>query len=37
MIDIQFELGKITITINKNNSVSMRGEVSEIKEININI
>ena len=37
MIDIQFELGKITITINKNNSINMKGEVSEIKEININI
>ena len=35
--DIQFELGVITITIDKNNSINMKGKVSEIKEIDIKI
>ena len=34
---IQFELGIITITIDKNNFIHMKGKVSEIKEIDIKI
>jgi len=37
IVDIQFELGAITISIDKNNSVNMKGKVSEIKEIDIKI
>ncbi len=37
IVDIQFELGVITITIDKNNYIHMRGKVSEIKEIDIKI
>ena len=37
IVDIQFELGVITVSIDKNNSISMKGKVSEIKEINIKI
>ena len=37
IVDIQFELGAITVSIDKNNSVNMKGKVSEIKEIDINI
>ena len=37
IVDIQFELGVITITIDKNHSIHMKGEVSEIKEIDITI
>ena len=37
ILDIQFELGKITVSIEKNNSINMKCKVSEIKEININI
>ncbi len=37
IVDIQFELGVITITIDKNNSIHMKGKVSEIKEIDIKI
>ncbi len=37
ILDIEFKLGKITVTIDKNNSINMKGEVSEIKEIDINI
>ena len=37
IVDIQFELGVITVTIDKNNSIHMKGKVSEIKEIDINI
>ena len=37
IVDIQFELGVITITIDKNHSIHMKGEVSEIKEIDIKI
>ena len=37
MVDIQFELGVITVTIDKNNSIHMKGKVSEIKEIDIKI
>ena len=37
IVDIQFELGVIAISIDKNNSINMKGKVSEIKEINIKI
>ena len=37
MVDIQFELGVITVTIDNNNSIHMKGKVSEIKEIDIKI
>jgi diaminopimelate epimerase len=37
IVEIQFELGVITITIDKNNSIHMKGKVSEIKEIDIKI
>ena len=37
VVDIQFELGAITISIDKNNSINMKGKVSEIKEIDIKI
>ena len=37
IVNIQFELGVITITIDKNHSIHMKGEVSEIKEIDITI
>jgi diaminopimelate epimerase len=37
IVDIQFELGVITISIDKNNSINMKGKVSEIKEIDIKI
>ena len=37
IVDIQFELGIITISIDKNNSINMKGKVSEIKEIDIKI
>ena len=36
-VDIQFELGSIRITQEKNNSINMRGKVSEIKSIDIKI
>ena len=36
-VDIQFELGVITVTIDQNKSINMKGKVSEIKEINIKI
>tara|TARA_B100001765_G_C19499274_1_gene338383 strand:+ start:525 stop:1349 length:825 start_codon:yes stop_codon:yes gene_type:complete len=37
IVDIHFELGAITVTIDKNNSINMKGKVSEIKEIDIKI
>jgi len=37
IVDIQFELGAITVSIDKNNSINMKGKVSEIKEIDIKI
>ena len=37
IVDIQFELGIITISIDKNNSINMKGKVSKIKEIDIKI
>ena len=37
IVDIQFELGVIKIFIDKNNSINMKGKVSEIKKINIKI
>ena len=36
-IDIKFEQGVITVTIDKNKFINMKGKVSEIKEINIKI
>jgi diaminopimelate epimerase len=35
--DIEFSLGKLTISIDENNSVHMKGPVSDIKNIEINI
>tara|TARA_B110001452_G_scaffold148230_1_gene123432 strand:- start:348 stop:1172 length:825 start_codon:yes stop_codon:yes gene_type:complete len=35
--DIQFSLGKLTISIDKNNSVHMNGPVSKIEDIRINL
>ena len=35
--DIEFELGKLSISIDENNSVHMKGPVSDIKNIEINI
>ena len=37
VVDIQFDLGVITISIDKNNSINMKGKVSNIKEIDIKI
>ena len=35
--DIKFSLGKLSISIDENNSVHMKGQVSDIKNIEINI
>jgi len=35
--DIEFALGKLSITIDQNNSIHMKGPVSEIKNVEINI
>ena len=35
--DIEFELGKLSITIDENNSIHMKGPVSDIRSIEINI
>ena len=35
--DIEFALGRLSISIDKNNSIHMRGPVSDIKNIEINI
>ena len=35
--DIEFEKGKLTISIDEKNSIHMRGPVSDIKEINIKL
>ena len=35
--DIEFALGKLSITIDENNSIRMKGPVSDIKSIEINI
>ena len=35
--DIEFELGRLAISIDENNSVHMKGPVSDIKNIEINI
>ena len=35
--DIEFALGKLSISIDKNNSIHMKGPVSDIKNIEINI
>ena len=37
IVDIQFELGLITVFIDRNNFMHMKGEVSEVKEVNIKI
>ena len=36
-VDIEFSLGKLSISIDENNSVHMKGPVSNIKNIEINI
>ena len=36
-IDIEFSTGRLTISIDENNSIHMKGPVSDIKEINIEI
>ena len=36
-VDIEFALGKLTILIDENNSIHMKGPVSDIKNIEINI
>ena len=35
--DVEFALGKLTISIDKNNSIHMKGPVSDIKNIEIKI
>ena len=35
--DIEFENGKLTISIDEKNSIHMKGPVSDIKEIEINL
>ena len=37
VVDIKFELGLITITIEEDDSINMKGKVSEIKKINVTI
>ena len=36
-VDIEFSTGRLTISIDENNSIHMKGPVSDIKEINIEI
>ena len=36
-VDIEFELGNLSISINKNNSIKMKGAVSNINSIEINL
>ncbi|MDA9709201.1 diaminopimelate epimerase [Candidatus Pelagibacter sp.] len=36
-VDIEFELGNLSISINKNNSIKMKGAVSNIKSIEIKL
>ena len=36
-VDIEFSTGKLSISIDKNNSIHMRGPVSDIKDINFEI
>ena len=36
-VDIEFSTGKLSIFIDENNSIHMKGPVSDIKEINIKI
>jgi diaminopimelate epimerase len=36
-VDIEFSTGKLLIFIDENNSIHMKGPVSDIKEINIKI
>jgi diaminopimelate epimerase len=35
--DIEFELGKLTISIDEKNSIHMKGPVSDIEEISIKL
>ncbi len=35
--DIEFSTGKLSISIDENNSIHMKGPVSDIKEINIKL
>ena len=35
--DIEFALGKLSISIDKNNSIHMKGPVSDIKDIEIKV
>ena len=37
IVNIQFKLGIITISIDENKSINMKGKVSKIKEIDIKI
>ena len=36
-VDIEFSTGKLSIRIDENNSIHMKGPVSDIEEINIKI
>ena len=36
-VDIEFALGKLSISIDENNSVHMKGPVSDIKNIKIKL
>ena len=36
-VDIEFSTGKLSIFIDENDSIHMKGPVSDIKEINIKI
>ena len=36
-VDIEFELGKLSISIDEKNNIHMKGPVSEIKEIEIKL
>ena len=36
-VDIEFSTGKLTISIDENNSIHMKGPVSDIEEINFKI
>jgi len=36
-IDVEFELGRLTISIDERNSIHMKGPVSDIKNIDIKL
>ena len=36
-VDIEFSTGRLTISIDENNSIHMKGPVSDIEEINFKI